>query len=366
MNTSDLSVLISCNLSSMGGNETHVLSLSRLLAENGISVTVATRSNDFVKQNRGVLKTMEVRTVSTPFGYSHQNTLKNLWALLFWFRIHPFRRFTHLIAIGPGGFHRLLKRHLVYGGTATYWEAGDAIRSSKPAHLKMLASMDKISATSKPVAEIIERNLKKPVFVLPPLTSIPKVMQDAREVGEREYLRVIFLGRVSRLKGVDILIDIWSKLNIERVRLDLYGGGDELQEMKDLAKKNGLSDSFVFYGPFDRRKDLPRIMAQADLVVLPSLTEGLPHVLIEAMAYGVPFVATSVGGVSDLAVDNPDVMVVEPTREKIADGINEMVAKIRNGQISCERLLSYYRSHFSLDVVGDRWLNCLGLNRQEG
>lgn len=363
MAAEETSILISCSLSSVGGNEMHVLSLCTLLAEKGLKATVATRSIDFVKCYHNDLKNMGIAAVSTPFRYSSPQILKNLWAALFWFRLPPHRRFTHLIAIGPGGFHQLLKRCLLQDGITMYWEAGDGLRCKTRSHMRMLHSMDKVAATSRPVAERMERELNRTVGVLPPLTIVKggRVIPSKVKKSQSE-IRISFLGRVSRLKGVDVLLNIWADLEIGQARLDLYGGGEELSDMIQMARRRGLLDSVHFHGPFDHFKDLPTIMAESDMVVLPSLTEGLPHVLIESMAYGVPFVATNVGGIRDLARGNPDVLVVEPTLAGIARGIKEMVTRIRNGDVSCERLIAYYRKYYATEIVGEQWLNFLGLS----
>lgn len=355
-------VLISCSLSAVGGNETHVLSLAELLIERQIEVTVATRTNDFARKYRTRLNSKSVRLVTTPFSTASPGLLRNLWAALFWFRMMPVGPFTHLIGIGPGGFHRILKRNLGAQGIAVYWEAGDGLRGRTTAQAKMLDVMDKIAATSAPVARRVGEYYSREVGILPPLTQ--GVNLGGRIVSHshhREPIRVSFLGRVSRLKGVDTLIDIWPELNAGPIRLDLYGGGDELDEMIGLVTARGLTDSIYVHGTYDRARDLDQIMRSSDMLVLPSLTEGLPHVLIESMAYGVPFVATNVGGIRDLAIGNSDVMVVEPSRDGVIHGIREMVAAIRNDDICPDRLRRYYEGNFAPQIVGDRWLDFLEL-----
>src|SRR5437588_261852 len=79
-------------------------------------------------------------------------------------------------------------------------------------------------------------------------------------------------------------------------------------------------------GPWLDGPELSTILANVDLIVLPSETEGLPVVLLEALAHGVPFVASDVGAVRTLAEDNPDVRVVPLENDAFARAICEMVA----------------------------------------
>jgi len=104
---------------------------------------------------------------------------------------------------------------------------------------------------------------------------------------------------------------------------------------------------------------LPAIFDRADLLVLPSAGEGLPLVLMESMAYGVPFVATDVGAIRSLARDNPDVSVVPLSDAVLQLGIERMARAVRSGQIDGRRLQQYHRERYGYDLVANRWLQAL-------
>jgi glycosyltransferase involved in cell wall biosynthesis len=95
------------------------------------------------------------------------------------------------------------------------------------------------------------------------------------------------------------------------------------------------------------------------MVILPSETEGLPLVLLEAMAYGVPFVATDVGAVRTLAEDNPDVQVVPLDNEALIAAINDVATSIRSGRIRGGRLQEYHRSRYSYELLSKLWTEAL-------
>jgi len=91
------------------------------------------------------------------------------------------------------------------------------------------------------------------------------------------------------------------------------GGGPLLEELKRLAEELGISRRVVFLGP---RLDVPECLAALDVFALPSLNEGMGRVLIEAMAVGVPVVATRVGGIPDIVADRVTGLLVPPQDEK--------------------------------------------------
>jgi phosphatidylinositol alpha-1,6-mannosyltransferase len=102
-------------------------------------------------------------------------------------------------------------------------------------------------------------------------------------------------------KGVAVLLDAVQELRrIGRlVKLVVVGGGVLLPQLQARARSLGIGDSVDFMGQLDR-EGVRRALDSAHLFVMPSLTEGLPRALLEAMARGLPAVATNVGGIPEL------------------------------------------------------------------
>ncbi|MBE93981.1 glycosyltransferase family 4 protein [Marinobacter sp.] len=118
-------------------------------------------------------------------------------------------------------------------------------------------------------------------------------------------------GRNSPRKGYDVLIDAFSKLpdDIE-AHLILVGDMAENKELRAQAESVNCSSRIHFTG---FRRDAPAIAAASSVFVLPSKErEGLPRAVIEAMAYGVAPIVTSVGGMPELVVDGVSGLVVAP------------------------------------------------------
>jgi glycosyltransferase involved in cell wall biosynthesis len=131
----------------------------------------------------------------------------------------------------------------------------------------------------------------------------------------REQLRladdervIVSVGRLSHEKGQADLIRAFSALR-DRARLVIVGDGADRQSLERMTRTLGLETSVIFVG---LTTNVAPFYAMADLFVLPSLSEGSPNALLEAMACGLPIVATRVGGVPEIASDGATALLVPP------------------------------------------------------
>lgn len=128
------------------------------------------------------------------------------------------------------------------------------------------------------------------------------------------------------------------------VRFLVVGSGRLLDDMKNFSYKLGIYDKVHFAG---EREDIPEILKLLDVFVLSSYKEGLPNVIIEAMAAGKPVVATDVGGVSELVVDGETGFLVPSNNvEKLSQAViklleNRNIAK-RMGGKGKERIENFF------------------------
>jgi glycosyltransferase involved in cell wall biosynthesis len=134
-------------------------------------------------------------------------------------------------------------------------------------------------------------------------------------------------------KGFDLLLQSMVAL-LDRFRrenpgnnklpvLVLTGEGTLQESMADLVQALDIAEHVRFLG---FRTDMPVILRAADLFVLSSRCEGCPMVILESMALGIPIVATNVGGVPELVVDNQTGMVIEPDNPTaLANGLYELL-----------------------------------------
>lgn len=141
---------------------------------------------------------------------------------------------------------------------------------------------------------------------------------------------VSFAGLISERKGSDILIDVWQRVTEEEphATLVLMGETESLSEdlqdeyiesLESKIQSQGLADKIVFTGSVDNVCDYLRI---SDIFVFPSLREGLPNALLEAMATGLASVAFKIPGVTDLIQDGIDGFLIQKGRiDAFADAV---------------------------------------------
>ena len=134
---------------------------------------------------------------------------------------------------------------------------------------------------------------------------------------------------VSRLeisKGQTYLIQATARLKekFPLLRVLLVGDGSLLQELQEQAKQAGVLEQVRFLG---RRSDVPEILAASDIFVLPSIHEGVPLVVLEAMASQKPVVATNIPGTRELIADGDDGFLVTAKDDvSLAERIDELLS----------------------------------------
>jgi glycosyltransferase involved in cell wall biosynthesis len=121
----------------------------------------------------------------------------------------------------------------------------------------------------------------------------------------------LFVGRLSPEKDIPTLLRATAVVvaNQPSFRLQIAGSGRCIGELATLAGSLGLDDHVEFLGDV---ADVPGLLGRASLFVLPSVTEGLPITVLEAMACGLPVVATRVGGTPEAVAEGQSGLLVEP------------------------------------------------------
>lgn len=123
--------------------------------------------------------------------------------------------------------------------------------------------------------------------------------------------RVVSVGRLRPEKAQEVLIAAVGRLRPSwpDLRLRLVGDGPREEDLRRAAADHGVSDIVEFLG---HRDDVPRLLREADLFVLPSRIEAAPNAVLEAMAAGLPVVASDVGGVPELISSGVNGLLVPP------------------------------------------------------
>ncbi|MDD5766834.1 MAG: glycosyltransferase [Candidatus Marinimicrobia bacterium] len=137
---------------------------------------------------------------------------------------------------------------------------------------------------------------------------------------------LLFIGTLSRYKGIDLLLSAFQALDNPEIRLIFIGQGGERQLIEDFITEHSLQDRVLLAGAVPHSQ-LQFYYAASDVVVLPSLAEGVPNVILEALAMGKPVVASNVGGIPEIIIPEitgllHQVGSANDLKDKIADALN--------------------------------------------
>ncbi len=164
---------------------------------------------------------------------------------------------------------------------------------------------------------------------------------------------VMFTGRLAHVKGLDVLLNAW-KQTLEQVpaaRLVLVGEGEERVALEQQARQLGIAEKIIFFGG---TTEVATVLRTADVFVLCSRTEGLPVALLEAMATGLPVVATNVGGMAQILRDGKTARLV-PVEDANALGRGLADAlTLPDAATWGQNARAQVAAEFSLDTVAER------------
>jgi glycosyltransferase involved in cell wall biosynthesis len=312
-------------LSEMGGAQKHVLLLSTELKNKGYDVTIFTSAGGKLieKAQENGIEVVLVPDMVRDIDISKDiKAVKNLHRL---FRDGGFD-IVHCHSSKAGILARIAAKlagtkKVVYTAHGfVFNEPMSNLKRTVYIYIERIGAMlgDKVIAVSKKDCDsALENRLvdKDKLTFIP--NAIPEIRKD--ELSEAAQVKKEFgiqeeefvLGTISNFyetKGHKYLIEALKRLYAEgyRFKTVFAGQGPKLQEMKSLAA--GYSD-IMFLG---YREDNYDIMNILDLFVLPSIKEGMPYVILEAMSLGKPVLCTKVGALTDMITDGINGYIVEP------------------------------------------------------
>jgi GalNAc-alpha-(1->4)-GalNAc-alpha-(1->3)-diNAcBac-PP-undecaprenol alpha-1,4-N-acetyl-D-galactosaminyltransferase len=136
--------------------------------------------------------------------------------------------------------------------------------------------------------------------------------------------RIISVGRLSKEKGHRFLLEAFAKVKDVSWELSLVGDGKEREFLQKLADTLGITDRIVFYG---HQKDFSLQLSEAQIFVLPSLTEGFPNALLEAMSVPLACISSNcVAGPGEIIKEGINGILVEPANiDELASALNRLI-----------------------------------------
>ena len=175
--------------------------------------------------------------------------------------------------------------------------------------------------------------------------------------------RLIAVTRMTPVKGVPDLLEALHLLKRRDWRCDLIGGGEHGEEYRGLASRLGLDRHILFHGELSRPEVAARLR-EADLFILPSHLETFSVATVEAMACGVPVLATACGGPEELVTPESGLIVPPQDPAGLADGLDRMLSSLdrfRPGEIA-----RGVAGKFGAGAVGARLLEIYEATLAEG
>lgn len=164
--------------------------------------------------------------------------------------------------------------------------------------------------------------------------------------------RVTMVGHYSPIKGHDVLLRAIPRV-LERLPEAVFQlVGRDTEKLESSARGLGVSSAVLILG---ERKDVPELLAQSHLYVMPSLQEGIGTACIEAHAALVPVVASRVGGLPQVVEHEKTGLLVPPGDEKaLAEAILRQLEHYEEAERMSQAALAFARERFSLESVVDR------------
>lgn len=213
-------------------------------------------------------------------------------------------------------------------------------------------------AISKSTRESLRPYTDREIEIIP--YGVPFSEESVRAVTRRPDVPLfLFVGRLVARKGVDRLLQALSRSMDRQWRLEIVGFGPERDRLLEIVGDLGLEGRVEFLGRVDDER-LARAYREASCLVLPATvddradTEGLGVVLLEAMAHGLPVIATRRGGITDIVVDGETGFLVDDEIEEIASGIRRFLENPESATAMGDAGRRRVQETFGWDIILDR------------
>ena len=177
--------------------------------------------------------------------------------------------------------------------------------------------------------------------------------EEVSDLTKRQRRSLLYLGRLSAEKGVDLLIDAWSLVADDHPdwTLSIVGDGPQLESLQAQALSLAGADRIEWKPPTISPQD---VLRESDLLVLPSRTEGLPLVLAEAQASGVPVVATDCSSGVRQLVGDWGALVPRGDSRALAQGLGAAMGD-QAWRVECGGRARTAMRRYRLDSILDEW-----------
>ncbi|MEX0861746.1 glycosyltransferase family 4 protein [Nitrosopumilus sp.] len=284
-------LLISPTQSGIGGIAQHVQGLTKFLKKNGHHVEIISSENTF---------TIPIKGLKNP-SFMISSLIKSKFKKNF--DIVHAHNIPSALAMKNSTGKKILTIHGIFSQQIDQLHGKTTGNISEKYEKNALKWADAVTVISKEAFDHYT-NLGYTVFQVPNAIDISSLEINA---DKRYTKQIIFAGRLSSEKGIDSLISIAQKLPND-IHLIILGAGPEEQKIKDLTKTH---KNIHFLG-YQNKKETISLIRGSDLLIQPSLQEGISSTLLEAMACKTAIITTNVGGNNELIQNNVNGILLEP------------------------------------------------------
>jgi glycosyltransferase involved in cell wall biosynthesis len=212
---------------------------------------------------------------------------------------------------------------------------------------------DKVICVSKALADSLKRNFQIDSIVINNMVS-NVFFQSTKKDRKDNCFRFIACGAIRNNgnKGFDILVDAFAKGHFhQNVTLDIIGDGEDRPFIEKKITQNGMSDQIHLLG-VKSPDEVSELLCNSDCFVLSSRLETFAIVVIEAMAKGLPVVATRCGGPETFLLPEHGILVEKENVEQLTDAMKQMIET--HSSYDGEKIKKYCHDNFSQDVIAHK------------
>ena len=225
--------------------------------------------------------------------------------------------------------------------------SADIIITYAYAQIKSLKEDRNISASK---SKVINNALKK-----------SKTSIDRSYKKERNFTKLGVISRIDKDKSISTLIYVVKNLKKEgyNVKLEIIGDGPELNSIKSLSNNLGLNDKDVSFKGYIEG-ELDKFLLDFDIYVFPSLLEGLPFSILEAMKFSLPIITTSAGGITEAIEHNKNGIIVDMNSpESFVREIKNLIGNEKLSNNLSSNAFETFNKKFSHEIMYSNFKNLL-------
>ena len=214
------------------------------------------------------------------------------------------------------------------------------------------------------LSPLLAREISRVLPELAPAWVVPLMSQDATNGASApglasESVRFGFAARLEHLKGPLQLIEGFRIAHSSQpaVELKIAGDGSQRQQIALMVRRLGLKKKCHLVGVYKTLEERNQFMRSIDVFVLPSLTEGTPNAIVEAMAHGKPIIATCVGGIPDVVSEKEGILVPQGDEQALGEAMSRLAADLelrrRMGLAARKKYEQLFTPHVVLPLLID-------------